>query len=178
MKNLLKWVKIKKKPVYISRIKISTIVQFEKKIRTIRTILGLQKKQSIQSVHLATLYLYSSLPHSPSTSLHFPFHSSLYSSFPPSPSSSFHFPFRSSLYSSFPRFHIPLLLPFTFPSEVPYIPLSTSTFLIPSQPFPFPLNILLSLPTFPVPISPLLYLSLSLPTISFPTYPLPSLSPP
>ena len=139
MKNLLKWVKIKKKPVYISRIKISTIVQFEKKIRTIRTILGLQKKQSIQSVHLATLYLYSSLPHSPSTSLHFPFHSSLYSSFPPSPSSSFHFPFRSSLYSSFPHFHIPLLLPFTFPSEVPWyssfhlnLPHSLSTFPFPN----------------------------------------------
>jgi len=50
MKNLLKWVKILKNRC-ISRIKIRTIRTIWKKIRTICTILGLQNKKSVQSVH-------------------------------------------------------------------------------------------------------------------------------
>ena len=54
MKNLLKWVKISKNGVF-SRIKIRTIW---KQIRTIRTILGLKKKQSVHFGHPVILLYY------------------------------------------------------------------------------------------------------------------------
>ena len=60
--------------------------------------------------------------------------------------------------STLPSSYLLFLLHFPAPSVVPYIPLSLSIYLIPSQPSHFPLY--LPLPTFPVP-----------------TYPFPSLPP-
>ena len=93
------------------------------------------------------------------------------------PSPSLRFPSLSTL----PFSYLTLLLPFPVPSVVPHIPLSFLTFLIHSQPSPFPPNlprpyVCSSLP-FSFPTYLLSYLSSFLP-ISFPTYLLPFLPPP
>ena len=83
-------------------------------------------------------------------------------------------PYLPYLLLIFPFYLPSLVLPCSFPvpSFVPYIPLSLSTFLIPSQPSPFPLNLPFSLSIFLFPSQPfpsLLFL--------FPTYLFPYLSP-
>ena len=73
--------------------------------------------------------------------------------------------------STLPSSYLLFLLHFPATSVVPYIPLSLSIYLIPSQPSHFPLY--LPLPTFPVPTFPLSYLSLSLPSpfLTLPFFP-------
>ena len=67
-----------------------------------------------------------------------------------------------------------LLLPFPVPSVVPYIALSLSTFLIPSQPTPFPLNLSLFLSTFPVATYPYPFLLTPTLLIHFHKFPRPT----
>ena len=64
------------------------------------------------------------------------------------------FPFHS--YPTLPFSYLPLTLPFYFPSIVPYIPLSLSTVLLPSQPsftffrgYPSPFPLIFHLPFLP-----------------------------